>query len=279
MMMVLRKNYDRQLEELNRELIEMGALCETCIGLVAKALQGETGEAPEAVQEGLAHASAIMEATQTAEQSVLQKQLTEGLEKVELSEETPKQLAGRVYHIDSQIDQSERDIEALCLKLLLRQQPVASDLRLVSAALKMISDMERIGDQCADIADIVRVLDAQETLCLESAVDIQAMASATMKMVTKAVDSFVSMNLVVARGVIQADDQVDQLFSKVKVEIIELVAKTPSQGEALLDLLMIAKYFERIGDHATNIAEWVAFAITGEHEKKTKYQFLGEGEV
>ena len=245
--MVLRKTYEKQLEELNQELIDMGALCEDAIGFVAMALPGETETAGAAVHD--VDPSAGQE---------------------------PTQLIERVYFADSQIDRSEREIEALCLKLLLRQQPVATDLRLVSAALKMISDMERIGDQCADIADIVRVLDAKKAIKLESAVDIQAMATATMKMVTKAVDSFVSRNLVVARGVIEADDTVDDLFNKVKSELIALVAKEPEQGEVLLDLLMVAKYFERIGDHATNIAEWVEFSITGEHEAKAKYQKVGE---
>lgn len=273
--MALRKNYDKQLKELNQELIAMGAMCETCIGLVAKALQGESGEPEEAVQEGLKHASATLEEAKiAAEQKPGEKSPIPDLQETANAAETAQQLASKIYYTDSHIDQSERDIEALCLKLLLRQQPVASDLRLVSAALKMISDMERVGDQCADIADILRVLDTQKITALETAVDVRAMASETMKMVTKAVDSFVSMNLVVARGVIQADDVVDQLFNKVKAELIGLVAKNADEGEALLDLLMIAKYLERIGDHATNIAEWVEFAITGEHEKKTKYQFL-----
>ena len=133
-------------------------------------------------------------------------------------------------------------------------------------ALKMISDMERIGDQCADISDIVNFLNSEHTRNFSSSVDIQEMASATMKMVTKAVDSFVNSNVVLAEGVIKSDDYVDDLFMKVKTEVIKLISENPDRGEALLDILMIAKYFERIGDHATNVAEWVVFSITGVHK-------------
>lgn len=247
---MLRVHYGQQLEELNKDLIEMGAYCEECISEVAVALNGKNQK---------------MES---------QKAKSQRAENPETGEQKEKDLLYKVYTTDASIDQMEREIEALCLKLLLQQQPVAGDLRLISAALKMISDMERIGDQCADIADIVRVLDSKEALDLESHIHIQDMASATKKMVTAAVDSYVARNLAAARIVIRSDDEVDDLFDKVKKEIIDLVAKYPEKGEALLDLLMIAKYFERIGDHATNVAEWVEFSITGEHQTKTKYQDL-----
>ena len=170
--------------------------------------------------------------------------------------------AGQVYQADHEIDQKERDIENLCFRLLLKQQPVAKDLRLVSAALKMISDMERIGDQCSDIVEIAGVL-ADSTV--ESKVHIQDMADATMKMVTDSIDSFVKSDLEIARKVMEDDDTVDALFEKVKTELIRLIAEDSKNGEFCVDVLMIAKYFERIGDHATNIAEWVEYSITGVH--------------
>lgn len=234
----MRNNFDKQLDELNDELIEMGALCEDCIGQVSLALAGKKTAEGEETKDGGVY------------QHMLQK----------------------VYRIDASIDHKERDIESLCLRLLLQQQPVASDLRLVSSALKMISDMERIGDQCADIADIVKFLNANNTIELESSVHIQDMAAATMKMVTRSIDSFVSKDLNIAKEVVASDDVVDDLFEKVKKEVSDLIAKYSNEGESLLDLLMIAKYFERIGDHATNVAEWVEFSITGEHREKTKYQ-------
>lgn len=170
--------------------------------------------------------------------------------------------ADQVYQADHEIDQKERDIENLCFRLLLKQQPVAKDLRLVSAALKMISDMERIGDQCSDIVEIAGVL-ADSTV--ESKVHIQDMADATMKMVTDSIDSFVKSDLEIARKVMEDDDTVDALFEKVKTELIRLIAEDSKNGEFCVDVLMIAKYFERIGDHATNIAEWVEYSITGVH--------------
>lgn len=170
--------------------------------------------------------------------------------------------ADQVYQADHEIDQKERDIENLCFRLLLKQQPVARDLRLVSAALKMISDMERIGDQCSDIVELSGVL-ADSTM--ESKVHIQDMADATMKMVTASIDSFVKMDLDIARKVMEDDDVVDALFEKVKEELIRLIAEDSKNGEFCIDVLMIAKYFERIGDHATNIAEWVEYSITGAH--------------
>ena len=173
-------------------------------------------------------------------------------------------LAEQVYKTDREIDQKERDIENLCMRLLLKQQPVASDLRLVSSALKMISDMERIGDQASDIAEISSFIQARE---VESNLHIRDMAEATIRMVTQSIDSFVKKDLQIAQEVIRYDDVVDELFNKVKEELIGLIALDSQAGEFCIDMLMIAKYFERIGDHATNIAEWVEFSITGVHEE------------
>ncbi|MFR5601269.1 MAG: phosphate signaling complex protein PhoU [Lachnospiraceae bacterium] len=173
-------------------------------------------------------------------------------------------LVSQVHAAEREIDQKERDIENLCFKLLLHQQPVARDLRLVSAALKMISDMERIGDQASDIAEIAEYME-QSRSQLESQVHIKEMADAVIDMVTASIDSFVKKDLAIAKQVIESDDKVDDLFAKVKEEIISLIASDSSYGEVCLDLLMVAKYFERIGDHATNIAEWVEFSITGSH--------------
>ena len=164
---------------------------------------------------------------------------------------------------DSLIDLKERDIESLCLKLLLQQQPVASDLRKVSAALKMITDMERIGDQTADIADIVIATKSTEEKNLK---DINRMAEATVKMVRDSVSAYVQKDLELARKVMDADDEVDDLFDLVKGDLIKFISDHKgSAGDEAIDLIMIAKYLERIGDHATNIAEWVEFSITGIH--------------
>lgn len=173
-------------------------------------------------------------------------------------------LAEQVYRTDREIDQKERDIENLCMRLLLKQQPVASDLRLVSSALKMISDMERIGDQASDIAEISSFIQTRE---VESNLHIRDMAEATIRMVTQSVDSFVKKDLQIAQEVIRYDDVVDDLFNKVKEELIGLISEDSLSGEFCIDMLMIAKYFERIGDHATNIAEWVEFSITGVHKE------------
>lgn len=175
-------------------------------------------------------------------------------------------LKDEVSKTERQIDQKERDIESLCMRLLLQQQPVASDLRLVSSALRMISDMERIGDQASDIAEICAYIQGIE---IESRLHIRDMADATGKMVTAAVDSFVRKDLEIARKVMKSDDVVDDLFKKVKQELIGLLGERSTgeeMGEFCIDMLMIAKYFERIGDHATNIAEWVEFSITGVHK-------------
>ena len=197
----MRSRFDEQLALLNRELIEMGALCEEVIALSAQAL-------------------------------------TEG----------NAELAARVAPLDQEIDRKEREIESLCLKLLLQQQPVAKDLRQISAALKMITDMERIGDQAED-NDLLR-----------------EMAKAAIRMVTESVDAYVKCDTMLAEQVIAEDDTVDGYFTQVKERLIGKIAQDPADGEYALDLLMIAKYFERIGDHATNIAEWVIFSVTGVHK-------------
>lgn len=212
---MVRSRFDGQLEELNVELIKMGALCEEAI---------------------TASVSALIQYDKTFVHTVFEK--------------------------DDEIDRMERDIETFCMRLLLQQQPVAKDLRAISSALKMISDMERIGDQAGDIAEIMAVMKDHDT---KSKLHIQDMARATVKMVTDAVESFVRKDLKLARSVMAYDDVVDGLFDQVKEEIVGLIGEDPANGEFCIDLLMIAKYLERIGDHATNIAEWVEFSITGQH--------------
>ncbi len=172
-------------------------------------------------------------------------------------------MAEKAKETEQEIDQAERDVEGMCLKLLLQQQPVAKDLREVSAALKMISDLERIGDQAADIAELSNYVAAASE---KGRTHIGDMARATIHMVTNSVDSFVKRDLDLARSVYKADDEVDALFEQVRREILELIAADSTQGELALDLLMVAKYFERIGDHATNVAEWVEYSITGVHK-------------
>ena len=172
-------------------------------------------------------------------------------------------LIKRVNTIGAEIDESERTIETLCLKLLLQQQPVASDLRQISAAMKMITDMERIGDQAEDIVEIVPHMNAHAD---EKFPKIREMAKAAQAMVTEAVDAYVKQDLEMAYTVMKHDDVVDDYFNRVKTGIIGIIAENPNDGEYALDLLMIAKYFERIGDHCTNIAEWVEFSVTGIHK-------------
>ena len=170
-------------------------------------------------------------------------------------------LAASAIRIDQEIDRKEREIESMCLKLLLQQQPVARDLREISAALKMISDLERIGDQAADIAEMTSYVHLPQGRSSH----IADMARAVINMVTDSVDSFVKRDLQLARQVCAADDRVDELFIQVRWELVELIAADASYGEQGLDLLMVAKYLERIGDHATNVAEWVEYSITGVH--------------
>ena len=212
----MRNYYQEQLENLNRELIKMGAACEEIIDLAAQSLT----ECGRTLEEKTAQVGAV-------------------------------------------IDQSERTIENICLKLLLRQQPVAKDLRQISAAMKMITDMERIGDQAEDIVDLVPKMEKDAG---EDGLVLQKMAQAAKNMVTEAVDAYVRQDLQLAQKVMADDDIVDDYFTAMKSGIIRLVAQKPDEGEFALDLLMIAKYFERIGDHCTNIAEWVVFSLTGIHE-------------
>lgn len=171
-------------------------------------------------------------------------------------------LTEKVFAADAEIDQKERDIEAICMKLLLQQQPVAGDLRVISSALKMISDMERIGDQASDIAEITKFVKNSD---IKSKVHIKDMAAAAIKMVTDSVESFVKKDIELASAVMKYDDKVDNLFDCVKDELVRLIAADSENGEYCIDLLMIAKYLERIGDHAVNIAEWVEYSITGTH--------------
>lgn len=213
----MRNRFDRQLEELNDELIEMGTMIEKAIKTAAKALISQDSELAKTVIEG-----------------------------------------------DEQVDRQERIIENLCLKLLLQQQPVAKDLRLISSALKMITDMERIGDQAADISELTIML--SEAKYIKKLEHIQQMAKETMVMLVESIDAFVNKDMLKAQSVIDADDKVDELFAEVKKELIKLIHEDINCGEQASDLLMIAKYFERIGDHTTNIAEWVIFSITGEHK-------------
>ena len=211
----MRNRFNEQLEQLNVELIKLGALCEQAISVATKAFL-----------------------------------------------EHDQELGRQAGSLEQEIDNKERSIEGQCMQLLLRQQPVARDLRTVSAALRMISDMERIGDQAADIAEIARDMEHSD---LQNRVPMEKMALAAIGMVTDSVDSFVRGDLELAHSVIARDDQVDDLFLQVRRKLTELIGAGES-GEICLDLLMIAKYFERIGDHACNIAQWVEYAITGQYE-------------
>ena len=173
-------------------------------------------------------------------------------------------LIAQEQETDSEIDKLEREIESLCLQLLLKQQPVASDLRDISSALKMISDLERIGDQASDIADLYRYTSGAVD---KTSADLREMAQESVKMVNESIDAFVRRDLVMAREVIAYDDVVDRWFERIKTDLIAAISADNTKGEYYLDLLMVAKYLERIGDHATNIAEWVIFSITGQHKE------------
>lgn len=212
----MRNRFDRQLEQLNNELIQMGSMIEQAIEMSVSALiHQDTAKAEEAME------------------------------------------------YDVEIDHQERDIEALCMKLLLQQQPVARDLRLISSALKMITDMERIGDQASDIAEIaIQIAVTPQVL---NSTELQSMAKETTDMVIKSIDAFVNRDMELAKKVISQDDVVDDLFLRVKQELIDMINQSRDAGEQAADVLMVAKYFERIGDHATNIAEWVIYSITGSH--------------
>ena len=212
----MRNVFHEQLDQLNVELIKMGAMCEEAISAATKAyLDGD------------------------------------------------KELGQRAVQLEQDIDHKERDIESQCMNLLLRQQPVASDLRVVSAAMRMISDMERIGDQAADIAEIARDMKDND---LRHSVPLEDMAREAVSMVTDSVDSFVKRDQELAHQVIARDDRVDDLFIQVRAELIRMIAEG-RDGEVCLDIMMVAKYFERIGDHACNIAQWVEYALTGQYEE------------
>ena len=216
----MRNRFDRQLQQLNNELIEMGSLIERAIEMAISAL--------------------VKQDVEKAKQAIA---------------------------FDVEVDQQERNIEALCMKLLLQQQPVAKDLRLISAALKMITDMERIGGHAGDISEMTILMAGSEYA--GDVIDIElvkGMAKETTNMVIKSVDAFVSKDLELAHYVIKRDDIVDDQFDRFKKQLIQKINENVKNGEQATDMLMVAKYFERIGDHATNIAEWVIYSITGEHE-------------
>ena len=215
----MRNRFDRQLCQLNDELIEMGELIEKAIEDTIKALVSQDVE-----------------------------------------------LANAVINMDDEIDAKEKEIENLCLKLLLQQQPVAKDLRLISSALKMITDMERIGDHATDISEITIELSSQKYI--KKLEHIQQMSKETMVMLVQSIEAFVNKDIDKARNVIEQDDIVDNLFITVKRELIGMIHENVDAGEQATDLLMVAKYLERIGDYATNISEWVIFSITGSHDNK-----------
>ncbi|MDO5021933.1 MAG: phosphate signaling complex protein PhoU [Eubacteriales bacterium] len=210
----MRNKFNEQLNQLNREIIQMGSMVEQAIERVCDVLRVHDVEKAKTLVKG-----------------------------------------------DAEIDRKEREIETLCLRLILTQQPVASDLRLVSSAMKIITDMERIGDQASDIAEII-TMPVQGEL-LEKPPHLLTMGDSATRMVHKAVDAYVSRDLQLAGEVIESDDIVDKLFIQVKDEILSQISKSGDVSIQLLDTLMIAKYFERIADHAVNIAEWVEYAVTG----------------
>ena len=177
-----------------------------------------------------------------------------------------RQLARQVYEYEREVDEKEKEVERRCLKLLLQQQPVASDLRVISTALKIITDLERISDQSCDIAELADRMADQPYI--KQLVDIPKMAEAVIKMVKESIDAFVTSDIDLAQRVVAQDDVVDDLFNQVKNDLIALIRKDANNGEQAVDLLMVAKYLERIGDHATNVAEWVVFSITGEHKNE-----------
>ena len=177
-----------------------------------------------------------------------------------------KELARKIMESESDVDHEQKKIEGICFNLLMQQQPVARDLRGISAAMKMVTDMERIGDHASDISEITIML-ADKPYVLEQD-DIKKMASETVLMLIRSIEAYVEKDMEKAKKVIKHDDVVDDLFDKVKSEIIEMIRKEPEDGEQATDMLMIAKYFERIGDHATNIAEWVIFALDDKKEQQ-----------
>ena len=213
----MRNRFDRQLAELNGDLIEMGHKIEQAIEMAIGALN-----------------------------------------------QRDKEKAKKTIEYDEEINEWEREIEHICFRLLLQQQPVARDLRVISAALKMITDMERIGDQAADISEVtIHLCQSDYKKNLEH---IKKMATETTYMVVRSIEAYVEKDKEKAEEVIGHDDVVDELFLKARKDVIDIIHTCPDEGEPATDLLMIAKYFERIGDHACNIAEWVIFSITGIHK-------------
>jgi phosphate transport system protein len=174
------------------------------------------------------------------------------------------ELAKKIIASDDDIDDKEKEIESLCLKLLLQQHPVAGDLRLVSAVMKIVTDLERIGDHATDISELTLLLSKEKYI--KKLEYIPKMADETMKMLTRSIEAFVKRDLEIAKEVIAYDDVIDELFLTVKRLSVDLIHENPANGDQAIDFIMIAKYFERIGDHATNIAEWVIFALTGTHK-------------
>ncbi|MGN0522141.1 MAG: phosphate signaling complex protein PhoU [Eubacterium sp.] len=219
----MRNRFDRQLDKLNEEMLDMCSLCLNVIEFASKALFVPADD-----------------------------------------EKEYRELANIVYETDREIDRRERDVEDMCLRLLLQQQPVASDLRHISSALKMISDLERIGDQASDITELAEYI---RSCKLEHKLHLKEMSSCVVDMVRASIDSFIKSNLDTALAVMKKDNEVDALFKKVKNELISIIAKDDTDAELCVDLLMVSKYFERIGDHAENIAEWVEYSITGIHKK------------
>ena len=209
----MRNRFDRQLLELNNELIEMGSLIEKAIEMAIAALVKQDVER-----------------------------------------------AGDAIKFDEEIDHQEKEIEGLCMKLLLQQQPVARDLRLISAALKMISDMERIGDHAGDIAELIKQL---PDFVYNKLSDVHQMGTEIQKMLHDSIDAYTNRDVSKAQDVIAHDDVVDELYHNIKKELVRQIQENKGDGEQIADYLLIVKYFERIGDHATNIAEWVIFSITG----------------
>jgi phosphate transport system protein len=214
----MRNKFEREMEELNNEVLKMGSFIETTIANAMKALK-----------------------------------------------ENDKELAQSVYENDHFANELESSIEKKSLRILLTEQPVARDLRTISTALKMITDMERICDQAADIAEIITYFNDGD---IEKSEKLYEMAEKCVVMVSKSIDSFVTSDLDLANAVILSDDEVDRLFNELRAELIEKIGKGATNSPLLVDYLMIAKYLERIGDHAQNIAEWVVFSITGEHKNK-----------
>ena len=183
-----------------------------------------------------------------------------------------EEIARQVFETDRDIDAKEREIENLCLSLLLHQHPVARDLREISAALKMVSDMERIGDQAADIADLSKHI--EDKAVTGDIINIRKMAEDTVRMVTESIDAFVKGDLELCRKVIDDDDKVDDAFNDIKEKLAEVLNSGKPDASIGLDILMAAKYFERIGDHAVNIAEWVEYSITGQHRNNEHQDYL-----